>query len=384
MTDDWFSTVLKKNDKALKNDKSTKIKFYSLDKIIATNSQYNFILGERSNGKSYACMEMMIKKYAQTGEQSALLRRWDEDFKGKRGSVMFDAHVSNGAVEKYTNGRWTGVYYYASKWYFCNTDEDGKRTVANEPFCYGFSISAMEHDKSTSYPNITTIVFDEVTSRNGYLPDEFTLFMNVLSTIIRQRDNVKIFMLGNTVSKVCPYFNEMGLTNIKKMEVGTIDIYTYGDSELRVAVEFCESNAKSKASNVYFAFNNPHLEMIKGTGSIWEMDIYPHAPCKWLPKNELFKYFIRFDGELLQCEVVRVEDGIFTFIHRKTTPIKDESKDIIFEPTPSIYPTHFQNIRKPTTPVTKKIASLFTPDRLFYQDNEVGEIVREYLLWCKA
>ena len=37
-------------------------------------------------------------------------------------------------------------------------------------------------------------------------------FMNVLSTIIRDRENIKIFMLGNTVNKYCPYFDEMGLT----------------------------------------------------------------------------------------------------------------------------------------------------------------------------
>ena len=39
-------------------------------------------------------------------------------------------------------------------------------------------------------------------------------------------------------------FKEMGITNFKKQEQGTIDIYTYGDSGLRVAVEFCGDTKK--------------------------------------------------------------------------------------------------------------------------------------------
>ena len=96
------------------------------------------------------------------------------------------------------------------------------------PFAFGFAITSQEHDKSTSYPNVRTILYDEFLTRNAYIPDEFVLFCNVLSTVIRQRDDVKIFMLGNTVNKYCPYFKEMGLNNITKQKQGTIDIYKYG------------------------------------------------------------------------------------------------------------------------------------------------------------
>ena len=33
-------------------------------------------------------------------------------------------------------------------------------------------------------------------------------------------------------------------------------------------------------------------------------------------------------------------------------------------------------------PVEKHIAEYYKSDKVFYQDNEVGEIVRNYLLWC--
>ena len=358
------------------------IKHYNLNNILKKNAYYNMIIGERSNGKTYSCLYYGLKNYCKTGKQTAIVRRFDTDFIGKRGSVYFDNLVSNGEIEKLTNGLWTGVHYFASKWYLCTYDPDGNRITDEKPFAFGFAISQMEHDKSTSYPDVTTVVFDEFISRTSYLNDEFVLFMNVLSTIIRHRTDVKIFMIGNTVNKYCPYFNEMGLKHIKNMEQGTIDLYTYGSSDLTVAVEYCSPISKDgKPSDVYFAFDNPKLQMI--TGGTWELDIYPHCPCKYNTKDIMFTYFIKFDDELLQCEIVFVDNNMFTFIHRKTTPLKDENNDIIYTPEFDARPNFRRNITRPQDKIDMKVVEFFKKDKVFYSDNEVGEIVRNYLLWCK-
>ena len=354
-------------------------KFYSLNKILETNAVYNVIFGERSNGKTYAVLRYGLERYAKSGEQLAIVRRWQDDFTGKRGATMFDALVSNDEVSKLTGGRWTNVYYYGSRWYLCRYEDDN-RITDQTPFAYGFSISSMEHDKSTSYPEITTICFDEFLTRTSYLPDEFVLFMNVVSTIVRHRTNVKIFMLGNTVNRYCPYFSEMGLTHVKDMKAGSIDVYRYGDSELTVAVEYTQSNKEGKGSDFYFAFDNPKLSMI--TGGSWEINIYPHCPIKYTPKDVMFMYFIEFSGDLLQCEVVHKDDLYFTFIHRKTTELKDTDNDLIFTPDYSPRPNYRRKITQATTPIEKKIADHYIHDKVFYSDNEVGEIVRNYLIWC--
>lgn len=355
-------------------------KFYSLKPILSKNAQYNVIFGERSNGKTYSVLKLGIENFAKTGEQMAVVRRWQDDFTGKRGATMFDSLVSNNEVTKATKGEWSGVYYWASRWFFCRYDEKGTREVCGTPFAFGFSVSSMEHDKSTSYPGITTIMFDEFLTRSSYITDEFVLFMNVISTIVRHRTNVRIFMLGNTVNKYCPYFKEMGLSHIKDMKPGDIDIYRYGESDLTVAVEYCQPNKEGKESDLYFAFDNPKLSMI--TGGAWEIDIYPHCPVKYRPNEVLFTYFISFYGELLQCEIVSHDSVMFTFIHRKTTEIKDPDTDVIYTPDFDPRPNWKRKITKPTTVLEKKIASFYLTDKVFYQDNEVGEIVRNYLMWC--
>lgn len=357
-----------------------KQRFYSLKNILAKKCIYNMIFGERSNGKTYAALKHGLEQFCVDGKQMALIRRWKEDFTGKRGQSMFDALVSNGEIKKLTSGEYTDVYYYGSRWFLCRYDEDGKRITHDRPLAYGFALSSMEHDKSTSYPDITTIVFDEFLTRTMYIPDEFVLFMNTISTIIRHRTDVKIFMLGNTVNKYCPYFKEMGLSHIKEMSPGDIDVYRYGDSDLTVAVEYTRPDKQGKESDMYFAFDNPKLSMI--TGGAWEIDIYPHCPVKYKPKEVLFRYFIIFSGDVLQCEIIQHEDNCFTFIHRKTTDLKDPDNDIIYSTEYDVRPNWKRKITNPRTPIERKIIEHFQKDKVFYSDNEVGEVVRNYLMWC--
>ena len=356
-----------------------KQKFYSLKNILSKNAIYNIIFGERSNGKTYSVLEYGLKEYFKTGRQLGIIRRWLDDFKGKRGQTLFDGIVGNDVINKLSNGEYNGVYYYSQKWYLCKW-ENGEKTVSDEPFAYAFALTSTEHDKSTSYPKIGTILFDEFLTRSAYLPDEFILFMNTISTIVRNRNDVKIFMLGNTVNKYCPYFGEMGLTHIKSMEIGTIDVYQYGHSELRVAVEYCKPNAEGKASDLYFAFNNPKLQMI--TGGAWEVDIYPHLPIKYQPKNIKLIYFINFDDTLLQCEIIKIDKNVFTYIHEKTTPLKNPKTDIIYSTDYSPQPNYSRLINKPTNKLQKLIYSFFQSDKVFYSSNEIGEVVRNYLVWC--
>lgn len=357
-----------------------KIKYYSLKKILSKNAQYNIIFGERSNGKTYSVLEYGLRRYIETGEQMALIRRWKEDFRGKRGQVLFDSLIENKVIEKLTNGEYDRVYFYSGKWYLATLDDKGNRKQAETPFCFGFALSDVEHDKSTSYPNVTTILFDEFLTRKQYFPDEFVTFMNVLSTIIRQRNNVKIFMLGNTVNKFCPYFSEMGLTHIEKMKQGNIDVYTYGNDEnaLRVAVEYAGSNSTGKPSDIYFAFDNPKLNMIKG--GEWEINLYPHLPYKYKPKDILFTFFILFDGNILQCEIINIERDTFIYIHRKTTELKDTENDLIYSVDYSPKPNFARDIYKPTNTAQKKIALMFKTGKVFYQSNDIGEIVRNYMV----
>lgn len=359
------------------------MKYYNTSRIDKKNATYNVIIGERSNGKTYAVLKKGLTEYFKNRSQMAYVRRWKEDITGRRASQLFSGLIENSEVSKLSNNEFSGIHYYAGKWYLCNYDDKGKAIYSDsDVIAYSFALSDSEHDKSTSFPSIRTIIFDEFLTNRTYLNDEFVLFMNVVSTIVRRREDVKIYMLGNTVNKYAPYFNEMGLTNVTKMVQGSIDIYRYGNSKLTVAVEYCATQeTENKQSSKYFAFNNPKLEMI--TGGAWELNIYPHLPHKYLPKNVLFTYFIEFSEDLFQCEIVDLDGVYFTHIHRKTTPIKNPDSDLIYTLDYNPKLNYNRNIYKPISKLQERIRWFFDTSRVFYQSNDVGDAVNNYLKICR-
>lgn len=364
------------------NKKSNKNRYWDISRILSKGADYNIVIGERSNGKTYGTLEYALKKYVADGSEVAYIRRWDEDIRGRRASKVWDSLVTSGAVSRITNGEYKSISYYAGCWYLSNFDETLNKFVkAPTPFCYAFSLSSMEHDKSTSYDNVNTIIFDEFLTRKYYLNDEFVIFLNVISTIIRDRDNVKIFMLGNTVNKYCPYFAEFGLKHIQDMQQGKIDVYSYGKKgkTLTVAVEFCGNGKSSKPSDKYFAFDNPKLKMItKGT---WELAIYPHLPQGYRIKDRdiVFSYFIVFNDNILQGDIVSDDKSLFTYIHKKTTPIKNPDMDMIYSLEDTPLPNHFKDLLSNATKIQSKVAWFFVSKKVFYQSNEIGEIVRNFI-----
>ena len=364
-------------------------RYYDIRPVLEQDCQYSIVIGRRSNGKSFAALRYGLEQYVKTGSQFAYVRRWDEDFTKQRASSMFAGLVCDGngdnQIALLTNGEWNTVYYYSRRWYLARWDDETREMKKDDkPFAFGFSLSAMEHDKSTSFPGIRTIIFDEFITRGAYLKDEFILFMNVCSTIIRDRTDVRILMLANTVNQYAPYFDEMGLDRIRKQKPGTIEIYQMGDSGLRIAVEYCADTDRATRSKLtsdnYFCFDNPRLKMI--TDGEWELDIYPHCPCQIKSTEIMYIFFIIFKNDMLQCEVVSHEGSNFIFIHRKTTDLKAPDQDLVYSLDYDMRPNWRRRLNRPQLPVEKRIWSLFLADKVYYQDNQVGEIVNNYLAVC--
>ena len=366
------------------------MKYYSLKNILKQDCRYNLMFGERSSGKTYAVLYYMLERYLKFGEQGAVFRRWREDFRGQRGQQYFETLQHNGKGEnvilKLSGGKYDRIIYNSSRWYLAYWDEDLQKNVTEEnPFCFAFAISEMEHDKGNNYSRVCCVLLDEFITRRVYLPDEFVLFMNCLSTVIRSRDNVKIFMAANTVAagRYNPYFKEMGLNHVDKMRPGDLDVYTFGDLGLKVAVEYTDSPNKNfgKPSDVYFAFDNPKLKMI--TGGEWEIDIYPHL-TKDIDKHDIiFSYFIKFEDRILQADIVINDVDKFTFIHEKTTPIKNDDSDIVFCLNTCEKHNYYVSLIKPVNDITKKLITFFNANKVFYQSNEIGEIISQYMTQCQ-
>lgn len=258
--------------------KKPNINWYSLDRILKHEVQYYMIFGERSNGKSYAVDKYMIDNFFQNGEEFALVKRYEEDIKGKYMSNLFDKSLENYILEKYNHH----IKFYRGTWLVY---EDGESYKINDckVFGYAFSLSNVNRTKATSYPNVTTILFEEFMSitSDDYLNDELNLLLNLVSTVVRYRHNVKIFMLANAISKYSPYSSALGI-KLHRLKKGEIILREYKDEKgftTKFAIERSENvnvfdNDQNKNKVVYNNFGNAGVGKMITSGE-FETHSYP-------------------------------------------------------------------------------------------------------------
>lgn len=381
----------------MKKEKKKKVvkEYYTFDHMIEKypDATYYMAFSERGNGKTYDMMKKAVEDYFRHGWQMAYIRRFNESFKGVNGNKLAQDMVRDGIVEKESGGEWTGITHIGRQWFFYRTETKTKRdgtteerkVINRDPFMIAFALETADTDKGARYDRVHKIFFDEFLTRKFYLQDEFVILSNVISSIVADRPDVKIFMAGNTVSKVaCPYFREMGLTGVKKQEQGTIDLYKYGESKLQVAVEYCANRAKSKDNEKYFAFGNPRLKMI--TDGMWEVAVHPHLPkeFKYAPKDVCFKFFVYFDDELMQCEVVSKQTFLFLYITPKTTPLKYPDNELIYSDKYDLRPNWRRSIYRDNLNVSAKLRPYLSNGRVFFSDNMTGEFFDGYLKWART
>ena len=141
-----------------------KFKFYSAEHLIKDypDAQYYVIYGERSNGKTYDSLSRGLKNYAKSGDQFAYLRRWGEDIRSKNLNNLFSGHIENGFLSTlFGPDGWNQIYYRSGRFYLERREEDGTILRDETPSGFAFDLNGMEHYKSTSFPRVTTISFDE-------------------------------------------------------------------------------------------------------------------------------------------------------------------------------------------------------------------------------
>ena len=358
--------------------------FYSYADIDKIDALYSLIIGQRSNGKTYGALKKILDAYLDEELPSAYVRRLDESLKPKNLESLFDPHKEY--IEKRTEGKWNGFVYRGNAFYFArfdsspNTGRTVKKAQDAKPFCRCYAISTADTDKGPDRGPVKYIVFDEFITRKFYLVNEFVLFQQTLSSIIRRRTGIRIIMLANTVNKFCPYFKEMGITKISDQEQGTIAVYRIGKTEAKIAVEYCryeEDDTVKEVSN-YFAFDNPQLEMI--TSGAWEIALYRHPPAGLGEYKIIFTFFIIFSEKLLQGDIYSFKGFPLISFHPKTTPLQDPAKDLIYlEEQEDGNPLHQISLGAGSTRAHKLIRQLISDNKTFFDSNETGEIFNSWL-----
>lgn len=181
---------------------SKKLSYYDYGPVLSRNAVINMVMGARGLGKTYGAKKIVIKDFISHGNQFIYLRRYKEE---QRSKFTFFSDIAHEFPE----------------WEFrVNGNEAQMKPVGGDRKEWGtcgyFNVlSTSQQNKSTAYPLVRTIIFDEFIIEKGsvrYLPNEVNYLLNFYSTVDRWKDKTRVLMLSNSISIMNPYFSEYKIT----------------------------------------------------------------------------------------------------------------------------------------------------------------------------
>ena len=161
---------------------------------------------------------MVIKRFIKKHERFIYLRRYDTElielmdlFK----SVINDDELKGYHIEV------KGKNFYICKSDNC-FDEEGNlihKVMFDDKNRFGkaLALTSSGKIKSKDYSDVWCVVFEEFIIKQQhiyYMTNEVNIFMELLETVFRHRP-VRVFMLGNNLTTVNPYFSYFNIRNFK-------------------------------------------------------------------------------------------------------------------------------------------------------------------------
>lgn len=295
-----------------------KQKFYDLNPLLETNCNWLILYGMRSNGKSYAVKSYVIRRAYEIGEGFIYLRRWAEDVKEREVASYFD----DMPVNELTNGEYIGITAHRGYFYFYSIGEDDLPKRSLKPIGRYCALTLYERYKSQVFEGMQSIIFEEFLTSRVYLGSneqpEPNILQNFVSTVFRLREG-RVFLIGNTVSRVCPYVDCWNLNRFLKQSPGTIDIYhLHGENGVvDIAVENCE--VVETKTKMFFGLASKQI--IKGE---WDVEDLPRLekPYNFYEMLYELKFIAGGFTFIMQLLLDGATGGAFVYVYPGTTERK--------------------------------------------------------------
>lgn len=171
--------------------------YFDINTILSYNKLFNFIVGERSVGKTYGALNHVLNRNIKYGEEFIYLRRYSTELAPDKLFTPITINEPNKEV------------IYKNNAFNMNSKVIG----------YTQSLTKVLTKASVAYPKVSWIIFDEFLLGGGqyhrYLKKEVEeYFLHYYVTVSRYRE-VKVLFLANAYSIDNPYFNyfDISFTN---------------------------------------------------------------------------------------------------------------------------------------------------------------------------
>ena len=349
-------------------------------------------LSERSVGKTtnYLLLGMLAFKYY--GINIELLRVKKEMIRPINIKSLFDViqmpefHY----VERLTDGKYNGIYYQAKNFYYARFENGkvNKEEISPIPFCHLESMDNVNLIKSSyNNPHASFVIVDEFINASGINREsDFLNLCQVLATYRRNRLDMRIFMLANTINPYNQFFQELCVDEpMRKLHLGESKIVSspLGTKVWIHLVKFDERvTEKRRVNNLfYFGFMNPKLASING-GTEWAIKNYPHLPRIDIYEEEkrtllLHDVYFRHYGKMMCAELWHsTKIGTYLYVREQTQTPKNPMRIYTLDPCSHYLERYGLG---EGDPLDKRIYWHYANKRIFYSYNNIGNLFEDYI-----
>jgi hypothetical protein len=331
---------------------------YNGNEIYKQHCEWNGIIGQRTNGKSFWWLWVITMEFFEFGYHIGYVRRLKEE-------------IINSSIEDYFKDEnylhylkkiygYDGVMCKEKKLFFVALDEEGK-VIKEQTTEFGkaFALSTQRLYKSLHYDKIQNILFEEFITDGLFLNSEWKKWNNLISTIYRAKQG-RVILIGNTITRDCPYFREMGI-NILKLKQGTVTKYKHDEIDFLV-----EYTGVTQIKNKMF-IGQTAKQIMKGE---WDSNQYPHLFCDLDDVEKLYHFYYCCNEFCFKCVCFIYDDKKYLFIRPyNKNNLESNFYDDIFEKGFHLE-NNYYNIAKRKR--YKMIWDMFIENRVVYSDNLCG------------
>ena len=219
-------------------------KWFNPNQILSYKTLVSVVVGMRGGGKTYGFKKKAIRDFIDKGEQFIWLRRYGTETDEVKKTFFNDIRGDVDLKKRYGD-----ISYKV----------DGDDIVINDKIAGHFiSLSTASKYKSTAYPKVTMIIFDEFIIERGmlrYMQSEVDMLYGLIETVQRQRDNLRCILIANAVKFNNPYFIEWRVRPFKKgflhMKDRSVVIQMYVNKEFQKEKQESRIGKLTQGSDYY-------------------------------------------------------------------------------------------------------------------------------------
>ena len=271
--------------------------YFDVESLVRLLLFMYIIMGARGIGKTTNCVGYALEQFKKFGEEFIYLRRYKTELAGAKDLLNF----------------WIDDCKYTG-------DKNGGGMYMWEGNLIGRAIAlsvAGNYKSGFDFSKTCTIIFDEAILMSGasqrYLQNEVTQLFEFMSTVFRNRTNVRVFILGNNLSFFNPYivyfnvsiFKDKYIDNKKKLFIGY-----YKDSPKLRAIEEQTPLYNLTLGTAYHDYHYNNIVLANDIVSYTPKTNSDKIIARVVYNNYTLNLYVR-SGKLL-CEAVKkiIDDGI--------------------------------------------------------------------------